>query len=304
MGSNPVQQHFVPACYLRNFQNEGGKKGKLTVSDLKGENRFQSGATRVCKEGHLYTLGTYAPGSNEGFELENLYSRDVEHHYPMLFEKLVDVKQHKISSEERTQLLEFVTSLHFRTPKFLRFFDGFLQEVLDLMIIHNPMDSDFIRFEWDGEVREFERDKEAEFRKEWYQENRQSWIISQLDWWRRLMETRVGGALQVLETTGEDTLITCDNPVHIRGTSAGYTSPFNLNATIELALDPSHLLLVHGKDVKADPNQIYRMKADSRFTLLINEEIRRNAERWLIGRGESIQQFFQLRAQSGWFDAL
>jgi hypothetical protein len=228
------------------------------------------------------------PETVENFIETDLFANLLESKYLNLFELLVNSKRKSIDAEDRTLLLHFVISLYFRNPKLLHFLHGTDNEILDLVISQNPPDAHIARFEFNGTSHEFERQKDGEFRKIWKKEGKLDWLETILNCWLKVAKVKENASIQVVEIEGPLDLITSDNPVTVVNPTPIRGMMPTSESELWLPISPRHLLIVLGNDALGSPNEISRITENEIFALIANMKVHRNAERWLLGKGEAL----------------
>jgi hypothetical protein len=126
-------QHIIPRCYLKNFSDSKThlcrkfKRPHIDNESVEKELKSYVALKKATVEEDFYTV----QGIDEPMIVETLiYSREIEVHYPRIYELLINPEIDRFDMEVRTRLLLFFLSLHCRTPKQFRLYESFIPTLL------------------------------------------------------------------------------------------------------------------------------------------------------------------------------
>jgi hypothetical protein len=279
-------QHFIPQTYLKKFAHTRkedkyfvdayDKILKKHISDISVKN--------ICVETDLYTLKHL--GDKDKFKIENFFSNSIESKFPNVYNILVKQKKEFINMQEREDILYTTLSMYFRTPKVLNNFVEFILK------IHNDVNDNiklinFLGYDIDINCKEF-----SELRKIIKEKNRLQYIKTQLYLLDEFVKFKKFDGIVVLELIGDQEFITSDNPVDITSHLGGFNL-FDSNNSIYVTLDHKHALYIAPKNEQSIINQVTYQKDNFNQHLVLNHSVYDNAERWIIGSKNGINQFLK-----------
>jgi len=138
-GSKPKDQHYVPACYLREFVDPFVPERHnpyVWIFDRDGKNRRNKAPENILKVNELYTL--QISGQENDYIVEESLQK-LETQYATIFRNRIKKKQ-PLDKEEHILLSTFSYAMLHRTLKFKdnmeRFLDNLVTHVEDMEAIH------------------------------------------------------------------------------------------------------------------------------------------------------------------------
>ncbi|MDX2173998.1 MAG: DUF4238 domain-containing protein [Bacteroidota bacterium] len=276
---NPTKdQHTTPKVFLKNFSNDNKflfKKLKTPYTNdetLQKELIKQIALSKATVIEGFYTVIS----AMEPLVVETLfYSREIEQHYPKIYELLVNPNLFEFDMEIRSRMLMFFLSLHCRTPKqFKLFFD----------LVPNEF--------------AYEIDNIKEDYKVAHIDDILTGIIAAHEFKR----------VKILKITDTSEFITSDNPVLIIGKEGTlknieYKEQFNKENIIFIPIDPKHCCVfthcldkngIDAHDKKVFYNKIERVNIDCETTQTINYHMLHSAEKYYFGSEKNLKGLFTL----------
>jgi hypothetical protein len=124
MSNNPKNQHFVPACYLREFVDPWD--GFLTIFSRDGKNKRRQKPEKTFQSNHLYTIEV--KGSKD-FRIEETLSK-IEGDYATIFRDKIK-KKLPLSERDHITLCIFIAAQLQRTLSFKRNQENFAQQIIE-----------------------------------------------------------------------------------------------------------------------------------------------------------------------------
>jgi hypothetical protein len=270
-------QHTIPRCYLKNFADSTThlcRKFKVPHTDINTvENELKSHVAlkKATVEEDFYTIH----GISEPMIIETLiYSREIEVHYPRIYQLLINPEIDRFDMEVRTRLLFALLSLHCRTPKQFRLYES---------LIPNSSLSD--------------KDKIMDDYK----------VIHLQDVLPAFIEAHQFKKVQILRLTDTSEFITSDNPVLIINPEGylknnNYKEQFNRDNKIFIPLDNKHCCLLskcldkNGIDAygRVFYNKIERIDVTCSFSQELNYYMLSSADKYYFGSEKYMRGLFSL----------
>jgi hypothetical protein len=144
MGSNPKFQHYVPACYLREFVDP--KDGFVSIFSKDGKTMRRQKPEKTFGSTHLYTIEIKG---TKNYKIEQTLST-IEGKYADIFKNKIK-KKLPLPEQEHDMLCVFVAAQLQRTLRFKRNQEGFMQQMIDhgtqMSLAHGVTDSKQVK-EW------------------------------------------------------------------------------------------------------------------------------------------------------------
>ena len=300
--NEPIKQHYIPRSYLKNFGVEG-KKGVYFVDAYRLEDDLlleQISTKSICFKKNLYTI----PNAeiDKKFDLEHHYAEHVDSEFPKIYKLLINESVKVITAEQKKQILYVCLSLYFRTPRFLNHQNAFTDQILDRMVLHADKDGE-VKFTFENVRHEFNKKDIDKVREEFKERNRVVFLVQHLEKWKEFVDYKYDCTINVHRINDSNApLITCDNPVSIRGMkTTRFDGLFDPNAVITLPLDTKHYLEIFPNNIADGQTRIHRMVHDRDYVFTTNQIIQSNAEKLIIGKPGTIERHFQI--QSSYEDA-
>ncbi|RZK38900.1 MAG: DUF4238 domain-containing protein [Pedobacter sp.] len=288
--SEPIRQHTVPKCYLKNFATKRGKGWLVDVYDKKEKRHFPTSIANICVQSEFYTFSKLA--SDRQNILEKFYSNKVETEYPFIYRTLTDAAISRLEPLQRIKALAFVYSQYTRTSKL----GSALNNGWSRMLEHghgmiNPHSKDQKIYNEDGTVLiDFAGRTLEDVQKEAALENKEMSNRKNFDNFLELNKRRLKDIIAVYRFPKDIPLITSDNPVE----SSKFM--FDPESQFEMALDPNHLLLLLPAISLPgfDNREINRSEMFSNLAKLValmyNCRQIDQAERYIIGKKTNLER--------------
>ena len=124
MSNNPVSQHYVPACYLREFADP--KDGFLWIFSKDGKKVRRQKPEKVFTCKHLYTINI--KGTND-YCIEQTLS-DIEYNYAEIFQNKIK-KKIPLTEQDHAILCVFVAAQLQRTLRMKKNQENFIQQIIE-----------------------------------------------------------------------------------------------------------------------------------------------------------------------------
>lgn len=282
--NKPKHQHFVPKSYLKNFAKRGTKDKKFVEAMEVTTNQFNIFSIKdICVRKGLYT----DIRREDPYYLEKYYASNVDDLYQEVYEMLVDKSLTRISVKNKKKIIYTISSLYFRTPKFLNALNYITDQSIDKAISLVDTKMDDIEIDFHGFKLKFKRAEIEIIKKKLHEKNRYDFIDVHIDEWHKFVEYKLNCEIAVFEVNNEIELITSDNPVIITNSSSNKFHLFSPDNLVEVPLDRTHFLIIYPNSVSENSNNILRGKRDKYFALANNLKIHKFAEMWILGYPES-----------------
>nr|WP_293295861.1 DUF4238 domain-containing protein [Allomuricauda sp.] len=294
--NQPVNQHYIPRSYLKNFGVEG-KKGNYFVDAYRLEDDLlleQISTKSICFKKNLYTIPN--ADIDKKFALEHHYAEHVDAEFPKIYKLLVDESVKVLTAEQNKQILYVCLSLYFRTPRFLNHQNAFTDQILDRMILYADEKGD-VKFTFENKRHEFNLKDIDRVRSEFKERNRVNFLVEHLEKWKEFVDYKYDCTINVHRINDDNApLITCDNPVSIRGMkTTRFNGLFDPNAVITMPLDTKYYLEIFPNSIADGQTRIHRMVHDRDYVFTTNAIIQSNAETLIIGKPGTIEKHFQIQ---------
>jgi hypothetical protein len=295
--NEPVKQHYIPRSYLKNFGVEG-KKGNYFVDAYRLEDDLlleQISTKSICFEKNLYTI----PNAeiDRKYDLEHHYAEHVDSEFPKIYKLLTDESIKVLTPEQKRQILYVCLSLYFRTPRFLNHQNAFTDQILDRMLLYANEKGD-VKFTFEEEKHEFNIKDIDKVRYEFKERNRVKFLVQHLEKWKEFVDFKYDCTINVHRINDKNApLITCDNPVSIRGMkTTRFEGLFNPNSVITLPLDTRYYLEIFPNSIADGQTRIHRMVHDRDYVFTTNAIIQSNAEKLIIGKPGTNERHFEIQS--------
>jgi hypothetical protein len=272
-------QHTVPVCFLKNFSDDKmrifQKLKKVQIDDEVVKNELKKPISlkkKATVEKDFYTIKS----GREPMLVETMiYDREIENHYPRIYDLLINPQVKGFNMEERTQLLLCLLSLHCRTPKQFRLF-------FDTMIPESALyEIDKIKEDYKG--------------------------VHVKDILPNFIAAHQFKIIRIAKITDTSEFITSDNPVLIVDSKGNlmnhkYREQFNIDNKILIPLDKKHCCILtdatdkNGISIynKVFYNIIERIEVDCSFTQNTNYLMLGSADKYYYGSEKYMKAFFSL----------
>ncbi|MBW7867012.1 MAG: DUF4238 domain-containing protein [Brumimicrobium sp.] len=302
---NPERQHFIPRSYLNNFSEKTNGKFFIHATDLSEGNINRLSTKDICVSKNLYTL----PDNNEDkFALEYFYAEKIDSVFPEVYNFLKDKDNYFINEEMRFKIITTSLSLYFRTPKFLNFHNNLFENIIKRTF--NKTSKDSITIIYAGEEMTINREEIEDIIKEKKENNHIKFLKSHLINYQELVHAKMSDNIAVYHITDESEFITSDNPVIIRKYANPFEpdfdegkyysepiNPFDTKNMIHLPIDNKTILSIMPNSVGEKSSFIQRMKIGLYDTIIYNNDIEANMERWILGTKSGVQSHFSNKKQ-------
>ena len=287
-------QHYVPRTYLKRFSV--GRNSEFYIKrafkkDFKDSIIDEINIAKICRQNHLYTLE--GDTSEKRMIIEKFYSNEIEIHYERIYQLLVDPNKNSLSSEERELIIATVVTMLFRTPKLPNQLTKFMNDIIERSYKWCKQNNK--EYYIDNKRKVVITGKSLEqVQKEEKERSRLGTILTQFDLALRCIQIRTSrDRIQVIKINGDLGFITSDNPVACVNPGTRIIAPFDPTNILKLPLDNNHLLCLYPGDYKETELMIFRDTNHMDFNRKIasNSHQLNNAERFLLGREDSIKDF-------------
>ncbi len=145
--SNPKRQHYVPACYLREFVDP--RDGLLWVFSKDGKNVRRQKPEKTFTSNHLYTINI---SGNKDYRIEQTLS-NIEGNYAGIFQNKIK-KKLPLTDYEHIILCVFVAAQLQRTLRMKKNHENFIQQIIEhgkqLLIVHGKDTNSKQMQEWES----------------------------------------------------------------------------------------------------------------------------------------------------------
>lgn len=295
--NEPIKQHYIPRSYLKNFGVKA-KKGNYLVDAYRLEDDLlleKISTKSICFKKNLYTIPNAEV--DRKYDLEHHYAEHVDSEFPKIYRLLVDESVKILTPEQKKQVLYVCLSLYFRTPRFLNHQNAFTDQILDRMLLYADENGE-VKFTFEEERHEFNIKDIDKVRQEFKERNRIKFLVQHLEKWKEFVDFKYDCTINVHRINDKDApLITCDNPVSIRGIkSTRFEGLFNPDSVITLPLDTQYYLEIFPNSIADGQTIIHRMVHDRDYVFTTNAIIQSNAEKLIIGKPGTIEKHFEIQS--------
>lgn len=301
--SEPIGQHIVPQCYLKNFAVEKrAKEAFVDVMFKKNSGKIHRQNIRnICKIREFYTFDNLP--DKEKRWLEKYYSNNVESLYHEVYKALTDASIEKITSDLKLKIIVYIISQELRTPKISDALNSVMNRVLEhVFLAHEQLGTEKKVFSEKGEVVDLEGTTLEEAKKESNNSNRQMANLESVKRLKHIVELKSNYHIMVVKYEGKIGLISSDRPVHC---SESLYSP---DCKISLPIDRNHIvnLYPYDEEIESDSNKILRLNHDEHVSYLcvlsLNALQIDKAEHFIYGKKDDIvcgvSQYDRLMSQN------
>jgi hypothetical protein len=299
------RQHFVPRVYLKYFSSES--KGEFFINALPkasptSDKIFQPNIKNIALEKDLYTL----PGDTqeERMLIETFYSENFEKHYDNVYQILTDPNKNSVTAEERRLILSTVTTMFYRTTKWINSYNEFMKrEIHEMFALAKQAGTNFFVFEKEKIL--IEGKTEEQLLNEFKLENKPSQVITQLQAALKLIEVRSqrdGISVIKLDDGKENEFITSDNPVSYYRVGVNEIIPFDPMNILSVPLDKKHILMLmpYGD---AQTNKMIFRRTETAMTsfsqkLTANYSQWNNSEKFIFGTENGLKGYLAKKEET------
>jgi len=253
------KQHFVPRTYLRNFsfqKNNDFYLNAIPIDNCEETNIFESNIKDMCAENNLYTL--IGDTEEDRQLLERLYSDSFESKYKSVYDVLTNDSIIEITREQRTDIIETVITMFYRTKKWINLVNDFtnqgLEKAYDLNIQFGNSS-----FTFEGKRISIDGKTINDLKREFKVNSRVSQVIKQLQFALKLVEIRRSDNINVFKIIDDGEFITSDNPVIIQNINGKRTIPFDVDNVFYLPISKKYLLSIFPREFPIVYNKIIRL---------------------------------------------
>lgn len=299
--SKPIRQHFIPRSYLNNFAKKEDEKYFIYCKERKSDQIKPLSTKDICVNKNLYTI----PNTDDNkFAIENFYADNIDGVFPEVYDIIKDKSILKIDVETRQKIIKTSLSLFFRTPKFLNFQNQLFEEVIANAFSRTNKDSLTVLFH--DEELTINRKEANQIIKERKEHNRIKFLSQHLEFYERLIKSKVADNLAVYHINDNSEFITSDNPVIIRPyadiTDPNFDSkeyynrplnPFDSLNMIHLPVDSKTILTILPSIAGNSPSMFQRMEIGIIDVIVYNSDIERNSEMWILGSKSGLKSHTQ-----------
>jgi hypothetical protein len=291
--NEPVGQHIVPKCYLKNFAVEKRREESF-VDVLFRQNKdrkiHRQNVKNICKIHEYYTFDELP--EDEKRWLEKYYSHHIENIYPEIYRTLTDDSIESITPEFKMKILVFVIAQELRTPKLAEALNSISDRTIEYAFLaHEQLGTEKKLYSEDGkEDIDFEGKTLEEAQKKSSNSNRQIANLESVRRLKRIAELKMDYHIFVTKYNGDEGLISSDRPVHTDWPL------YNPDGKISFPIDRTHMVSFYpfDNDLASDPMQILRLEytenASPPFVYLYNMRQVEKADRYIYGHKDDISE--------------
>lgn len=289
--SNPVRQHFIPQSYLRNFaKNENGKYFVDALAKNSTEIKKGLSIKDICVEKNIYTFTGIE--TDKKYDLEKFYATNVDAVYPEVYSLLTNPDIDKIDSGSKAKIILTISSLFFRTPKFLNYKNKNSDDIYDHLANFADKTTGEINYKFKGSAYNFNINEIGEVKQAARLKNKEQFLVNHLSDWNKFVHLKMDCGISVIKIVDEIDLITSDNPVAIRAMKTNYWEVediFDPNNMIQIPLDKKHFLYIYPNSEKELKQTFWRSEGKLWNALTCNHEMADLSEKWILGFPGSIE---------------
>lgn len=300
--SEPIGQHTVPKCYLKNFNTKiiyKKKKAKYFVDifdkkeDTKGCN--QRDIDGICKINEFYTFSKLPDDKKRCFE--KLFSKTIETDYGLLYPLLIDKNQIKLSNTQKVSLISFVITQFFRTSILTNFFVQIAENMVKRGSTLTLPEKGITKMQTiNGNHFDFSNQNINEIIKDEKVSAKENVNVVKLQLALDILKLRKDDIVSIAKIHPSHFLITSDTPVFFLG------NPINSDTIIKMPINHEYIfsLLPKSRFNEFNSKEIFRSEMEEEFSSL--ETTSNNlhqvskSERFIIGKEENIKNALLLES--------
>lgn len=283
--SEPKNHHYIPQSYLRNFAEE--KKGEHYVYVRNAGEKFHpTNVKNICSETYFYSI----PDADDDKRniVEKYYAENIDNNFSEITKIVTDDKITEIDRKTRVKIITSALSLYFRTPKFLNFYKDHLLKVSELARKYTLESTEVHTIEFLGKKFDLRNVDYVGLENNLIKQNKIFFLQEHFEIFNLFTDFKLEDGISVKKIIDDSEFITSDNPVIIRNSG---NAPFNLfdpENIIHLPINHKYLLSILPKSEKEFRGKLMRIEGRLRSVLVINSDVEKNSERWIIGSKNSI----------------
>lgn len=184
-------------------------------------------------------------------------------------------------------------SFYFRTPKFLNQKNENIKNIIDRSLSYAD-EKGYIRLELDDEIIKFHTREAEEVKQDFVKHNKSIFLYEHLQSWIDFVKYKSNSVIGVTKIDDDVNIITSDNPVNIHS-SLNTKTAFNYSDFIRMPLDKKHFLEILPSKYIDTELRINRLTHKNSHALTTNDGSFENAENWVLGYPETIEQHLKNR---------
>ena len=116
----PVNQHYLPRFYLKNWQIAPENARVYSYMIAYGKVVYkQRSPNHICSIDHLYTLFPDTAFVNKEFYDIEIFLSNIENQASHVIREILEYGVDSLSIESKNTFAKFMVSLHYRHPKFI-----------------------------------------------------------------------------------------------------------------------------------------------------------------------------------------
>lgn len=283
--SEPKNHHYIPQAYLRNFA-EKRKKEDYVFVQFRGEKFHWTNIRNICSETYFYSI----PNISEDKKniIENYYANHIDNTFPEITEILTDDSCGIIDLSTRRKIITSALSLYFRTPRFLNAYNTHLQQLLAQLKDYILGNTEVHTISFFGKLINLQNLNFEELESEIKQQNKIFFLKEHIEVFNAFVDYKINDGIGIKKIIDDYEFITSDNPVIIRNSSEGFSNLFDPTNIIHLPINHKYLLSIAPKAENDLANTFNRIEGRFQSVLVINVDIEKNSQNWIIGSEKSI----------------
>lgn len=210
--------------------------------------------------------------------------------YPKIYEIVTDDNTTTITNDQRIMLLVGCLSLFFRTPAFINMLNQHYDRLLsDLRSYYYGYSERSHSYFFNKKIDLKNLDYEN-LKNDIADKSKTIFLKDHLKIFNDYVDFKINDGIGIIKTEDDSQFITSDNPVIIRNMYSGQLHDlFDNNNVIHLPVNHKYLLSITPKSEDQLKGSFSRISGDLYNTLIMNHDIERNSEKWIIGNPESIK---------------
>lgn len=288
-----MKQHYVPQVYLKNFACKIDKdEFFVNVFDKKLDRYIEINIKNICAEKHLYTLPRSSKVSTDIYAVEKLYSDFIEPMYLRAYEILTNNSISAISDFQRAEILTGIFQLYMRNPRFIKkaadYHTSQINVLYDIAIRKNAkglsyLNEDFSFKEWSkNQIINHFIDSATILFKEKH-------VIGI----KEMISYHAEAVFEINIAKDDSQYITSDNPLVTEDIITEDEHPLLKSKEFFIPLDKKFALRIF-HDNTLNRNLIHRKFIPNGNVYQINNDIKKQSSRFIIGDKEDFEKYAQL----------